>query len=170
LRRRWSLSGREGLGSSLPPAKLARWDSGVFEELKRLFSTTPEVGNQTEANGGHRSDRTLDRTRSLFDRTRPVSVQRVRVFQLFDRTRGASGHSRSDASGRSGCLLDSHRTLVLWCPVSSSTRPVTVSLERCSDLTSASGPSRDQHVRSSPARPVVATSASGRCFAKIAVV
>jgi hypothetical protein len=32
------LSGREGLGSSLPPAELARQDSGVFEEMKCLFS------------------------------------------------------------------------------------------------------------------------------------
>jgi hypothetical protein len=38
LRWRWCLSGREGLGSSLCPAELARRDSGVFEELKRLFS------------------------------------------------------------------------------------------------------------------------------------
>jgi hypothetical protein len=30
LRRRWSLSGRESLGSS-------RWDSGVVEELKHFF-------------------------------------------------------------------------------------------------------------------------------------
>jgi hypothetical protein len=73
--RQWSLSGREGLGSSLPPAELARRDLGVFEELKRLFSTTPEVRKETEANGGHRGDRTLNRTQSLFDRTRPVSVQ-----------------------------------------------------------------------------------------------
>jgi hypothetical protein len=80
LRRQWSLSGREGLGSSLPPAELARWDSGVFEELKRLFSTTPEVGKETEANGGHRGDRTLNRTRSLYDWTRLVSVQCLRVF------------------------------------------------------------------------------------------
>jgi hypothetical protein len=41
LRWRWSLSGREGLGSSLPPVELARRDSGIFEELKRLFSFTP---------------------------------------------------------------------------------------------------------------------------------
>jgi hypothetical protein len=41
LRRQWSLSSREGLGSSLPPAELAQRDSGVFEELKRLFSFTP---------------------------------------------------------------------------------------------------------------------------------
>jgi hypothetical protein len=47
----------------------------------------PEVGKETEANGGHRGDRTLDRTRSLFDRTRPVSVQHLRVFRFFDRTR-----------------------------------------------------------------------------------
>jgi hypothetical protein len=77
---------------SLPPI-LARQDLGVFEELKRLFSTTPEVRNQTKANGGHRDNRTLDRMRSLFDRTRPVSVQRLRMFQLFDQMRSMSGHS-----------------------------------------------------------------------------
>jgi hypothetical protein len=41
LRWRWSLSGREGLGSSLPPTELARRNSDIFEELKRLFSFTP---------------------------------------------------------------------------------------------------------------------------------
>jgi hypothetical protein len=35
-------------------------------------------------------------------------------------------------------------------------------VERCSGLTSASGQSRDQRVRSFPARPVCATSASGQ--------
>jgi hypothetical protein len=74
LRKQWSLSGREGLGSSLPPAELARRDSGIFEELKQLFSTTSEVRKETEANGGHRGDRTLNRTRSLLDRTCLVSV------------------------------------------------------------------------------------------------
>jgi hypothetical protein len=93
-------SGREGLGSSLHPAEFARWDSGVFEELKRLFSTTPEVRKETEVNGGHRGDRTLDRTRSLFDRTRPISVQRLRLSRLVDRTCSASGHDRLDASNR----------------------------------------------------------------------
>jgi hypothetical protein len=116
LRRRWSLSGREGLGS------------GVFEELKRLISTTPKVGKEIEANGGHRGDRTLNRTWSLVDRTRPVSVQRLRVFQFDDQTRSVSGNYRPDASGHSGSLLDSNRTLALWRPVSSSARPVTVSL------------------------------------------
>jgi hypothetical protein len=86
------LSGREGLGSSLPFDELARWDSGVFEELKRLFSTTPEVRKETEANGGHRGDRTLNWTWSLHDRMCPVSVQRLRVFQVDDRMRSTSGH------------------------------------------------------------------------------
>jgi hypothetical protein len=36
---------------------------------------------------------------------------------------------------------------------------------RCSDLTSASGQSRDQRVQSILACPVYVTSASGRCFA-----
>jgi hypothetical protein len=158
LRWHWSLSGREGLGSSLPPAELARRDSGVFGELKRLFSTTLEVRKETEANGGHRSDRTLDRMRSLFDRTRPVSVQRLREFQFVDRMRSASG--------RRGSLLDSNRMRALWRPVSSPARPVPVSLEHDSDLTSASGQLQDRRVRSIPACPVVATSASGWCFAK----
>jgi hypothetical protein len=85
LRWRWSLSGREGLGPFLPLAELARRDSGIFEELKQ----------ETEANGGHRSDR----TRSLFDRTRPVSVQRQRVFRFLIGRGGTSGHSRPNASG-----------------------------------------------------------------------
>jgi hypothetical protein len=66
LRRRCSLSGREGFGLlSLPPAELARRDSVLFGEVKRLFSTTPEVGKETEVNGGHCGDRTLHRTRPV---------------------------------------------------------------------------------------------------------
>jgi hypothetical protein len=70
----------------------------------------------------------LDRTWSLFDRTRPVSVQRLRVFLFLIGRGGASGHCRSDASGHSGSLLDSNRTLALWRPVSSAACLVTVSL------------------------------------------
>jgi hypothetical protein len=32
-----------GLGSSLPPAKLARRDSGIFVEMKCLFSLAPDA-------------------------------------------------------------------------------------------------------------------------------
>jgi hypothetical protein len=53
--------------------------------------------NQTEANGGHRGDQTLDRTRSLFDRTRLVSAQRLRVSRFSDRTRW---HVRSRSTRR----------------------------------------------------------------------
>jgi hypothetical protein len=118
-----------------------------------------------EVNGGHRVDWTLDRTRSLFDRTRLVSVQRLRVFLFLIGHGGASGHCRSDMFGHSGSLLDSNRTLALWRPVSSAARPVTASLEHGLCLTSAFGPLRDQRARSILARPVHATSVSGRCFA-----
>ena len=40
LRRRRSSYGREGLGSSLPPAELARWDSALFEKMKCIISIT----------------------------------------------------------------------------------------------------------------------------------
>jgi hypothetical protein len=59
-----------GLGSSLPPAELARRDSVLFGEVKCLFSTALDVRKEMEANRGHRGDR----TRSMYDRTRPVSV------------------------------------------------------------------------------------------------
>jgi len=44
LRRRWSLKGRERMGSSLLPAELARRDSALFEKMKCIFSIAP-VGN-----------------------------------------------------------------------------------------------------------------------------
>jgi hypothetical protein len=127
-----------GLGSSLPPTELARQDSALFGEVKCLFSTTPKVGKETEANGGHCGDWTLHRTRSRFDRTRLVSsqqlsgaqvlgfptgvfgplrnrsirlgTQRGRTGRRANRMCGASGHMRSDTSGRGGSLLDSDRT------------------------------------------------------------
>jgi hypothetical protein len=139
---------------SLPPSLRAR-DSGVFEELKCLFSTTPEVRKETEANRGHRGDRTLHWTRSRFDRACPVSstqqsgarvlgfatdasghswdrrvrsgTQKYSAWRKADRMHGASNHTRSDTSGRLGSLLDSNWTLAL-------------------------------------SRPVVVWSASGRCF------
>jgi hypothetical protein len=107
------------LGSSLPPAELARRDSALFGEVKCLFSTALEVGKETEANGGHCGDRTLHRTRSRFDqRVRSVhSVstprvsdrtlvwpdQRVRSVHLCteaERATGASGPSRVGTSGQ----------------------------------------------------------------------
>jgi hypothetical protein len=190
LRWRWSFSGREGLGSSLPPASQARRDSGVFEELKRLFSTTTEVGKETETNGGHRSDQMLDRTRSLFDRTRPVSVQHLRVFRFFNRTRwrvrslstgrvrsiweltGLQSDASTVASGQfcsASCRCLGGALLRLDQRVWSVTGPARPIVLR------ASGP-RDERVRSvlcgvctvRSARPVNSTSGSGQydnsCF------
>jgi hypothetical protein len=76
---------KRGLGSSLPPAELARWDSTLFGEVKCLFSTTPEVGKETEANGGHCGDRTLHRTRSQLDQ-HVRSVHSVSAPRVSDQT------------------------------------------------------------------------------------
>jgi hypothetical protein len=138
LRRRWSLSGREGFGFLSPSRRACEVGFDAFWEVKCLFSTAPEVGKETEVNGGHCGDQTLDWTLSWFDRTRPVSsqqlsgtrvlgfatgasspsrdrsvqsgTQRGRAGRRADRMCGVSGHMRSDASGRGGSLLDSGRT------------------------------------------------------------
>jgi hypothetical protein len=68
-------------------------DSGVFEDLKYLFFTTPEVEKETEANGGHRGDRTLHRTRSWYDQTRLVSSMQQSGAEVLGFATGASGHS-----------------------------------------------------------------------------
>jgi hypothetical protein len=59
----------------------------------------PEVGKETEANGGHRGDRTLHRTRSWYDRTRPVSTTQQSGARVLGFATGASGRL-SGASGR----------------------------------------------------------------------
>jgi hypothetical protein len=209
LRRRWSLSGREGFGFLSPSyraceagfgafgevkclfstapkvrketeandghcgdrtlhrtrSRFDRTRSTLFGEVKCLFSTAPEVGKETEANGCHCGDRTLHRTRSRFDWTRPVSsqqlsdarvlgfptgasspswnrsiwsgTQRGRISRRADRTRGASGHVRSDVYDRGGSLLDSDRS-------PGAARPVTATVTsnmHCSHL-SCSDPDR----------------------------
>jgi hypothetical protein len=79
---------------SLPPSLRAR-DSSVFGNLKCLFSTMPEVGKEAEANGGHRGDRTLHRTRSWYDQTRPVSTSQQSGARVLGFATGASGHLRN---------------------------------------------------------------------------
>jgi hypothetical protein len=53
----------------------------------------PEVGKETEVNGGHRGDRTLHRTWSRFDRTRPVSSTQQSGAQVLGFATGASGQA-----------------------------------------------------------------------------
>jgi hypothetical protein len=77
---------------SLPSSLRAR-DSGIFEDLKCLFSTTPEVRKETEANEGHRGDRTLHRTRSWYDRTRPISSTQQSGARVLGFATSVSGHS-----------------------------------------------------------------------------
>jgi hypothetical protein len=145
LRRQWSLCGREGSGFLSPSRRACEVGFRRFRGVETTFSTTPEVGKETEANGGHSGDRTLNRTRSRFDQTCPISLtqqsgaqvlgfttgasgpsrnrsvrsgtQRSRAWRRADRTRDAYGHTRSDASGRDGSSLDRDRTLALSCSV-----------------------------------------------------
>jgi hypothetical protein len=129
------------LGPSLPPAELARRDLTFFVKVERLFSTTPKAEIfsksswiETETNGGHWCDQTLNRTRSRHVRTRPVSDNSSMAHGLGFIT-GTYGHSldrrvrsgargttntkgRSDASGRVWMLTGIDQTLSLWHPIS----------------------------------------------------
>jgi hypothetical protein len=84
LRRRWSLSDRDGFGALSLSRRVCKAGFGAFVEVKRLFSTTPEAD--------HWGDRTLNRTQSRHDRTRPVSDSSSRARGL-GFTTGASGQA-----------------------------------------------------------------------------
>jgi hypothetical protein len=132
--------------------------------------------NQTEANGGHNGDQTLDRTQSLCDRTRPVSAQRVSMFRFSDRTRW---RVRSRSTGRVRSLWELTRLQPDADTVTSSATCVRVRsllrwsvarLDQC--VRSVMGPARPVVLRAwvvyAPARSVRVISASGQrdysCF------
>jgi hypothetical protein len=147
------------LGSSLPPAELARRDSALFGEVKCLFSTAPEVEKKrrrtevTVVTGrctGHGHGVT-GRVRSVFSvcayfslmigcEARPVTV---------DQTRPVVQGAYWTPTGRGHCGVRSVLQRVR-------------SLVRCARLRV------DQRVRSvtGPVRPVV-TGASGRCDRRV---
>jgi hypothetical protein len=82
LRRRWNLSGREGFGVLSPSRRacergIQARDSGVFEEMKCLFSITPEVRK------GGKSPECLSLKNS--NRTRSRVDLRVRLVQTAGR-------------------------------------------------------------------------------------
>jgi hypothetical protein len=90
------LSGREGFEFLYPSSFVG---FGAFREMKRLFFTTPETDIfsksswiETEVNKCHRGDRTLNRTWSWHNRTRPVSDSSSLACGL-GFTTGVSGHS-----------------------------------------------------------------------------
>jgi hypothetical protein len=87
-----------------------------FRNLKCLFSTTPEVGKETETNGGHRGDRTW----SWYDRTRPVSTLQQLGARVLEFATGASGHSRDRR-----VLSGAQRELRFARSIGRSARPVT---------------------------------------------
>jgi hypothetical protein len=137
-------------------------DSALFVEVKRLFSTVPEVvifskssWIETEANGGHWGDRTLNRTRSRLNRTRLVSSScyigaRARVLHWCVWSLAGTGASGQALRGfvdhevdrtrsvASGPLLDSNRTLGVTRPISSAARLVGASRAQALCMTCAS--------------------------------
>jgi hypothetical protein len=100
LRRRWSLSGKEG------------FEIQRFSEMKRLFSTAPNAKKRRRTEVTEVTGRGL----CLTGRVRSVLSVCARLGLLIGRS-GTSGHDRPDASGHGGCLLDSNQTLALWRPV-----------------------------------------------------
>jgi hypothetical protein len=148
------------LGSSLPPAELARRDSAPFGEVKRLFSIAPKVGKETEANGGHCVHRTRHRT---LHRTRSLCDQRVRSGdQRFTRT-----------TGRGARPVTGHRTRPVvqgayWTPTGRGHCGVRWVLQRVRWMFRGARFGVDRRVRwvTGPARPVV-TSASGGSVGRV---
>jgi hypothetical protein len=148
------------LGSSLPPAELARRDSALFGEVKRLFSIAPKVGKETEANGGHCVHRTLHRT---LHRTRSLCDRRVRSGdQRFTRT-----------TGRGARPVTGHRTRPVvqgayWTPTGRGHCGVRWVLQRVRWMFRGARFGVDRRVRwvTGPARPVV-TSASGGSVGRV---
>jgi hypothetical protein len=138
LRRRWSLSGEI--------QRFSGNETSIFHCAGR---------EETEANEGHRGDRTLDRTQSLFDRTRPVSAQCLRASWSSDRTRW---RVRSRSTGRVRSCVEAY-----WKRPDAGTMASSSSIVRVRSLTRWSVARLDQRVRSitGPARPVALSRMGG---------
>jgi len=94
LRRRWSLKGRERMGSSLPPAELARRDSVLFEKMKYIFYIAP-VGNSEKSReyfSLRNTHRTLAQDAPDAELARPVYYQCLALLGL------GTGRQAPDAS------------------------------------------------------------------------
>jgi hypothetical protein len=124
LRRRWSLSGREGFGFLSPSRRACEMGFSAFREMKRLFSTMPDVKKRRQTEVTKVTRRWTGRGLCLTGRVRSVLSVCACLGILIERG-GTSGHDRPDASDHGGCLLDSNRTLGVTRPVSSTVRPVT---------------------------------------------
>jgi hypothetical protein len=123
LRRWWSLSGREGFWFLSLFRRACEAGFNAFREMKRLFFIAPDVKKQRRTDVTEVTGRGL----SVTGRVRSMSAVNMAwssFSEKLTRRGGESGHSRSDASGRSWCLLDSNRTPGVTRPVCSATRPI----------------------------------------------
>ena len=76
------MKGRERMGSSLPPAKLATRDSALFEKMKCIFSIAP-VGNLEKSrvcSSQRNTHRTLAFEAPDAEAERPVCCSCVRCY------------------------------------------------------------------------------------------
>jgi hypothetical protein len=131
LRRRWSLSARDGFGFLSPSRRACEAGFNAFWEMKCLFSTAPDAKKRRQTEVTEVIGRWTGHGLCLTGRVRSVLSVCAYLGILIGHG-GASGHDRSDTSGRYGCLLDSNRMLALWRLVHLAARPVADSLERCS--------------------------------------
>jgi hypothetical protein len=144
LRRRWSLSGREGFGFLSPSRRGCEAGFSAFQEMKRLFFTTPNAKKRRPTGVTEVTGRWTGRGLYLTGRVRSVLSICACLGILIGRG-SASGHDRPDTSGYCGCLLDSNWTLALWRLVRLAARPV---------ATRWSAARLDQRVRSLPSEKI----------------
>jgi hypothetical protein len=77
LQRRWSLSGREGFGFLSPSHRACEVRFSAFLEMKRLFSTAPDVKKQRRMEVTEVTGRLTERDLSVTGRVRSVSASSV---------------------------------------------------------------------------------------------
>jgi hypothetical protein len=116
LRRRWSLSGREGFAFLSPSRRACEAGFNAFREMKRLFSIAPDAKKRRRTEVTEVTGRWTGRGLCLTGRVRSVLSVCACLGILI---------GRGGTSGRGGCLLDSNRTLGVTSPVSSIARSVT---------------------------------------------
>jgi hypothetical protein len=119
------LIGREGFGFLSPSRRAYEAGFSTFREIKRLFFTAPDVKKRRRTEVTEVTGHSL----SVTGRVRSVSAVNMAWNSFSEKLTGRggeSGHSRSDASGRGGCLRDSNRTSGVTRPVCSAARPISV--------------------------------------------
>jgi hypothetical protein len=112
LRRRWSLSGKEGFGFLSPSRRACEAGFSTFQEMKRLFSTAPEVKKLRRTEVTEVTGRWTGLGLCLTGRVRSMLSVCVCLGLVIEHG-GASGHDQPDASGHAWRLTGNDRTLAL---------------------------------------------------------